>query len=244
MASLLGRAEQLARHTCSSINWKNFLCRAQKLASSVARIASTRPTKDREKDKKEKEAVRARAILFNGQTEPETGRSQGRTSELPRASEEGIPFFAALSAALAVGLLSLRSSSSRSDDGMAVDFVGSSSSDTSVDPGYWYALSVQALSVYEGSFTSGPDSQNSDDAYDYGLDYLSACLLQVAFLLKGGSAIALAGYNRLSKSSDTGFGGIEGVLFPLVRLLSCLSSASSHLAGGQDGQRRSSDRID
>ncbi|KAJ7594251.1 hypothetical protein C8J56DRAFT_431833 [Mycena floridula] len=218
LQNLLHLAENKVVHTHPSLNWNQFRARAMKMLS----------VEDNSKEK------RAREILF------EHGRQAPQTGPETNKDREGIPFFAAVCAALALGTTELRDSNSYSENGrnhegdfMVVDPVASSSrraktrappfpSDGALtpiaDPAYWYALSVQALSVYEGS--SSP-TNNDGGSTDYDLDYLVACLLQVVFLVKGGSRSGLtepttADKKIKGKASIGVNGGVEGIVFPLV----------------------------
>ncbi|KIY67474.1 hypothetical protein CYLTODRAFT_397046 [Cylindrobasidium torrendii FP15055 ss-10] len=91
--------------------------------------------------------------------------------------ERDVPFYSAICAALALGALEL---SRRPSDSMQVD-----PPDSYLDADYWYRLSAQTLVEYERALTTNVNvDQKGVNAY--GVDFVSACLLQVVYLIKGG----------------------------------------------------------
>lgn len=163
----------------------------------------------------------------------------------PCVKVEGVPFFGAVCAALALGVLeSSRDTASSSGDAMLVDSYppsGSSargaSSGTYLDAEYWYRLSVQALGEYERGLTLSVKTKTKT-VEEYGLDYLVACIFQVIFLVKGGlGPVSLESTDTyVGNSADGGsgnkrrrdkdrdrpndrarhFNGVAAVVFPLV----------------------------
>ncbi|KAK0205329.1 hypothetical protein DFS33DRAFT_1453618 [Desarmillaria ectypa] len=245
LQSLLQLAEQSTCHTYPSINWKHFRARASRMIATASRsFPLDNPLRDRDRDKNRNRGGK-QTVYFGARAEnslPGTPPSNAPAPDDPNDAQpiigESVPFFGALCAALALGTLE----SSReldNPDAMQVDSARAVS--TCSDPEYWYRVSVQALSVYEGSLAqvsaaapSGTKVKAKSD--DYGLDYLVACLFQVIFLVKGGLGPSLVdsagiaagrsgeGGNKRKRERERekqndrvkNFGGVGGIVFPLV----------------------------
>lgn len=280
MQNLILLAEQSTAYTHPSLNWKHFRSRAMRMRASPPSSSSTRAhppsSKDGNKEKRAKEA-RARAIFFGGDAgahasgsssgpgadaDVDMDRADGRSDESSSRGEEGLSFFAAVCAALALGTCESSAGAAgapgdgSTGDAMVVDAAEITSTSSSrksksrkppatsqpastpstvADAGYWYALSVQALGVYESSLSSQSAEGVSSD---YDLDYLVASLLQIVFLVKRG-AKRRSGLDASSTGRDTtdektsneesqrkgkftedSDSGVDGVVFPLVCALS------------------------
>ncbi len=245
LQSLLQLAEQSTSHTYPSTNWKHFRARASRMIAMASRSSpSENSQRDRDRDKNRNRGGK-QTVYFGARADnslPGTPPSNATAPDDPNDAQpiigESVPFFGALCAALALGTLE----SSReldNPDAMQVDSARAVSNCS--DPEYWYRLSVQALSVYEGSLAqvSAPAASGTKvkvKSDDYGLDYLVACLFQVIFLVKGGLGPALVdsagtaagrsgeGGNKRKRERERekqndrvkNFGGVGGIVFPLV----------------------------
>lgn len=150
---------------------------------------------------------RSRAMSL-GSLRRATGMDSSMHDPPIQSVEEGLPFFAAVCGALALGALELACENHRRSDDMASVPIHAP------DASYWYALSAQALSVYESGFSS------SGSATEYNLEYLTACLLQTVFLIRGGAVVdfGVPGSESIVEAS-TSSAKVEGVVFPLVFLI-------------------------
>lgn len=163
---------------------------------------SSSPTYNSEKERKEKEkkgkAALARAIFFGG-GKPQTSGDEECSADEGR--EESLTFFAATCAALALGALVSRPSTTTSS-------LSSSPSPplTAVpteDPVFLYALSTQALGVYDDEGEDGPD-----------LDYLVASVIGVVFLLISAGKDSAKG--KMTAGNEKGKGKGRNQVFVLV----------------------------
>jgi len=122
--------------------------------------------------------------MFSWSLEPETYERAAGNSALPSTSRDSVParptlsFFAAASAAFALGSLVQRTNDSRSaslEGGNATlsDSYHLPDNDLNTSPAALFVLSEQALSIFERS-------------YNYDLDYMVATILQVIYLLHDG----------------------------------------------------------
>ncbi|KAK0498745.1 hypothetical protein EDD18DRAFT_1153577 [Armillaria luteobubalina] len=244
LQSLLQLAEQSTSHTYPSTNWKHFRARASRMIATASRSTSSENSqRDRDRDKNRNRGGK-QTVYFGARADnslPGTPPSNATAPDDPHDAQpiigESVPFFGALCAALALG--SLESSRELDNpDAMQVDSARAVSNCS--DPEYWYRLSVQALSVYEGSLAqaapAAPGTKTKVKSDDYGLDYLVACLFQVIFLVKGGLGPALVdsagtaagrsgeGGNKRKRERERekqndrvkNFGGVGGIVFPLV----------------------------
>ncbi|KAK0221016.1 hypothetical protein EDD85DRAFT_270114 [Armillaria nabsnona] len=245
LQSLLQLAEQSTSHTYPSTNWKHFRARASRMIATASRSSPSEISqRDRDREKNRNRGGK-QTVYFGTRADnslPGTPPSNATAPDDPNDAQpiigESVPFFGALCAALALGTLE----SSReldNPDAMQVDSARAVSNCS--DPEYWYRLSVQALSVYEGSLAqvSAPAASGTKvkvKSDDYGLDYLVACLFQVIFLVKGGLGPALVdsagtaagrsgeGGNKRKRERERekqndrvkNFGGVGGIVFPLV----------------------------
>lgn len=214
LQNLLHLAENSVTHTYPSLNWKHLRSRAMKMVSLLDNSAQEKRAKAME--------------IFFGQRHI----SSPTADVLPdgdTGSKESVPFFATICAALALGSFIAdrceqnvdpmpdEQSTGRKGRTRKLPSSHSSANTASIPsvhsytppgPLYWYSLSVQALSVYEGSTVARVTGGAS--ALDYDLDYLTACLLQVIFLLK-------CDYPMVAEECrDPSQKGVEGVIFPLV----------------------------
>lgn len=171
--------------------------------------------------------------MFPQRTHRDRDRTQSNEDPLSRLEQEdGLPFYSAVCAVLALGALEL---SRRPSDSMQVD-----PPDTYLDADYWYRLSAQTLAEYEKALTTNLniDEKGIDS---YGVDFVLACLFQVIYLVKGGLGPAVVESSSVfsGNSGDAALaskqrrrekdrepahgdragtlGGVAAVLFALVR---------------------------
>lgn len=203
LQSLLALAEQSTIHTYPSTNWKHFRSRVSHMVAILKpppfNSSDTFKERDRDKGKHRgrKDANQAREVHYNSRTgnplPPFTPASAPPNSSKeymePPAKSEGLPFFGAVCAALALGALeSSREAPQSSVDAMQVDSyprpsasLRGASSGTYLDAEYWYRMSVHVLNEYERGLAANVNSQTKG-VESFGQDYLLACLFQVSTL--------------------------------------------------------------
>lgn len=192
--NLMNLAEHATMHTCPVLSWPAFRWRALDLA---AKMSTER--------QREWKADKARKILFGQPIDYER-----------RISLDGdLLFYAAICACLAIGVRELRERHLSATGGMAVDAMANPLHGHP-DAEYWYALSNQALGVYDTYMTS--QSAEVEQATDgYNLEYLIACSLQVRYILHDRSHPLQSFSDGLSPREQPPHRiPVGGILFPLV----------------------------
>ncbi|KDR77288.1 hypothetical protein GALMADRAFT_267440 [Galerina marginata CBS 339.88] len=197
--------------------WKGFESRCLAL---IGGGASQERERERARKEKAREAKRARQIYFGGiaglpqddtdmdESNGSGSRSKECTDEQGNPEEQSLTFFATMCAVLAIGAVV---------PSPAFPMAGLSAPTES--PAFFYALSQQALGVWDTHTTSG--TQALDEAER--MDYLLACLIGVEYLLLSGSA----GGSAEKGERDGGCG-------PVYALVGKLVTAARGMGLGQD----------